>query len=80
MIPNLKAIANTILMYAVHTIGLERRINSLNLYRKCLIENGNTYLNSSNKLGPGCSRVAVLSEHSEASSGAEGELPARSVR
>lgn len=47
----------------------------------CLIEClRGIYLNSSSKLGPGCSRVAVASVQSDARSGAVGELPARSVR
>lgn len=39
-----------------------------------------THLNSSSKLGPGCSKVALLSVHKEPSSGADGEFPARSVK
>lgn len=39
-----------------------------------------TNLNSNKRFGPGCSNKVLLSEQSEARSGAEGELPARRVR
>lgn len=38
------------------------------------------YLNSRSKFGPGCSKTAVLSEHNDPNSDADGELPALKVK